>query len=143
MLLNQVTKILQIKLIIPPCQIRLMIICPTNRARLERLLRPFFEVVGEEPEVSCWRPKGVGPYDDMPFGVMLIGKKGEPQAEPDQLFREKVLPLADETGASQIFQQVEGGLLVAILTQYRYWTPSRARLCAAEILRSHMGAFGG
>ena len=113
------------------------------RHRIEQLLKPFFEVVGEEPVVSLWRPENVGPKDDMPFGVMLIGKKGQPQAEPDALFRDRVLPLANETGASQIFEPTEGGLLVAILSQYRYWTPSRARLCAAEILRYHMGAFGG
>ena len=113
------------------------------RRRLERLLRPFFEVVGEEPVVSSWKPEVVGRNDEMPFGVMLIGKKGQPQAEPDALFRDEVLPLANETGASQIFQRTDGGLLVAILNQYRYWTPSRARLCAAEILRYHMGAFGG
>jgi len=113
------------------------------RRRLERLLRPFFEVVGEEPVVSSWKPEVVGRNDEMPFGVMLIGKKGQPQAKPDALFRDRVLPLANETGASQIFEPTEGGLLVAILNQYRYWTPSRARLCAAEILRYHMGAFGG
>jgi hypothetical protein len=113
------------------------------RRRLEALLKPFFDVVGEEPEVALWKPKGVDPKAEMPFGVIGIGKKGQPQAQPDELFREKILPLANETGASQIIEPIEGGLLVAILSQYRYWTPSRARLLAAEILRNHMAPFEG
>lgn len=113
------------------------------RRRLEGLLKPFFEVVGEEPEVTRWRPEGVDTTADLAFGILLIGKRGQPVANPEEFFREKVLPLANETGASQIIQQTEGGLLVAILSQYRYWTPSRARLCAAEILRSHLSVFGG
>jgi hypothetical protein len=113
------------------------------RGQLQRLLKPFFEVVGEEPEVAPWTPTRVGARALMPFGVLVISKSGPPHAEPDEIVLNGVLPLANETGASQIIQQIEGGVLVAILNQYRYWTPSRARLCAAGILRSHMGAFGG
>jgi hypothetical protein len=113
------------------------------RRRIERLLKPFFEVVGERPQVVLWRPEGVGPRTDLTFGVLLIGERGRPVAKPDDFFRDRIVPLANETGASQIIQRIEGGLLVAILNQYRYWTPSRARLCAAGILRSHMDAFGG
>jgi hypothetical protein len=52
-----------------------------------------------------------------------------------------ILRLADDTGATRILQPVDGGLLLGILSQYRYWTPSRARLLGAEIVRQHMHAF--
>ena len=54
---------------------------------------------------------------------------------PDSLFRDVLLKLAEDTGSTRIIQQVEGGLLVALLNQYRYWTPSRARLLGAELVR--------
>jgi len=122
---------------------------PTDRerdrfiCRLQRLLKPFFEVVGQEPEVAPWAQKGRSASAPVPFTVLIISKCGQPHAEPDAVVVDGVLPLAHEAGASQIIQPIEGGLLVAILNQYRYWTPSRARLCAARILRSHMDAFEG
>ena len=53
----------------------------------------------------------------------------------------EVLEIANKTGASMIFKEVPGALAVGVLNQYRYWTPSRARLCAATILREHMALF--
>jgi len=49
--------------------------------------------------------------------------------------------LANETGATRVIETLRGGLLIGILRQYRYWTPSRARLLGAEIVREHLGGF--
>ena len=57
------------------------------------------------------------------------------------MFRKEVLPLANESGASRVVLELEGGLAVAVLNQRRYWTLSRARLCAAEIINRHMAVF--
>ena len=65
----------------------------------------------------------------------------DPPDFPEEMFHRKVLPLANETGASRVILETDGGLVVATLNQWRYWTPSRARLCAAEILRRHMAVF--
>lgn len=44
--------------------------------------------------------------------------------------------VADKLGASEIVLcEGPGSLLLATLAQYRYWTPSRARLCALTLLR--------
>ena len=51
------------------------------------------------------------------------------------------LELADETGTTSIVQEIQGGLLIGILSQYRYWTPSRARMLGAVIVRQHMSVF--
>ncbi len=113
----------------------------TFRRRLESVVRPFFKVLGKEPQVVALKPDDAFLQKEVPFGIVLIGERGRATTEPDALFRDVILRLADDTGTTRIIQQVEGGLLVGILSQYRYWTPSRARLLGAEIVRRHMSVF--
>jgi len=70
-----------------------------------------------------------------------LSTKGEESPAPDALFREAVLPLANETGATRIIKAAKGALVIGLLRQYRYWTPSRARMLAAEIIRHHLVKF--
>ena len=107
------------------------------RARVESALRPFFRKLGEEVQVEAWKesPKS------SPYSVLLLGTANSTPIFPEEMFEKEILPLANQTGASRIIQEVDGGLAVAVLNQWRYWTPSRARLCAAEILRNHMAVF--
>jgi len=113
------------------------------RRRLESVIRPFFRVLGKEPQVVVWKPDDKFLRDKSPFGIVLIGERGKVTAGPDAFFHDMILGLADDTGTTRIIEQVEGGLLVGILNQYRYWTASRARLLGAEVVRQHMGSFGG
>ena len=55
--------------------------------------------------------------------------------------RKIVIDLANRTGASIIIQIDDAGLIVGVLNQYRYWTRSRARLLAADILHGYFTAF--
>lgn len=111
------------------------------RKRLESILRPFFKITGDEPRVELWKPDATFLQTFAPFGVLIISKRGTTTKAPDELFRDVLLRLAEDTGSTRIIQQVEGGLLVAVLHQYRYWTPSRARLLAAELVREHLDVF--
>ncbi len=111
------------------------------RKRLESILRPFFKVTGDEPQVELWRPDEAFLQTSSPFGLLLIFKRGAAMPAPDGLFRDVLLKLAEDTGSTRIIQQVGGGLLVALLNQYRYWTPSRARLLGAELVREHLDVF--
>jgi type I restriction-modification system DNA methylase subunit len=111
------------------------------RRRLESGLRPFFKVLGKSPEVELWNPAANGESKEIPFGTFLIFEKGHKLSGQDSIFRSKVLPLANETGATRVIETLRGGLLVGILRQYRYWTPSRARLLGSEIVREHLGGF--
>jgi hypothetical protein len=111
------------------------------RRRLESGLRPFFKVLGKEPVVELWNPVADGEAKEIAFGTFLIGEKGRKPSGQDSIFKSKVLPLANETGATRVVETLRDGLLVGILRQYRYWTPSRARLLGAEIVREHLGAF--
>jgi hypothetical protein len=107
--------------------------------RIESLLLPFFKVVGERPEVVSAPP--YGGLESAPFGVLTIGVSGRRVLGSGSTVDVRVLQLANETGASQIIQETERGLVIGILNQYRYWTPSRARLLAAEILQNHTALF--
>lgn len=106
--------------------------------RIESHVRPLFKALGKQPEVAVWKPsEGV----ESPFLVFTLSVKGQSAPDPTDVFRMSVLPLANETGATQIIKESSGGLIIGILRQYRYWTPSRARLLGGEIIRSHMTLF--
>jgi hypothetical protein len=111
------------------------------RKRLESILRPFFKVTGDESQVELWKPDATFLQTSAPFGLLLISKRGTTMPAPDVLFRDVLLNLANDTGSTRIIQQVDGGLLVALLNQYRYWTPSRARLLGAELVRERLDVF--
>lgn len=53
----------------------------------------------------------------------------------------KIVEEANKTGCSRVIIHEEGILFVGIIGQYRYWTLTRARLCALDILRNHLDAF--
>ncbi|MEO7300903.1 MAG: N-6 DNA methylase [Verrucomicrobiota bacterium] len=111
------------------------------RRRLETVLRPFLKVLGKQPHVTAWKPTNAFLKTNAPFGILFIGEKGHTVAASDELSQELIVSLANDTGCTRIIQKVDGGLLVGILSQYRYWTPSRARLLGAEIVRQHMSVF--
>ena len=111
------------------------------RQRLEMVIRPFFKVIGKEPQVIVWKPNDTFLQKEAPFGIVIVSEQGRPTIEPDAYSQRFILKLADDTGTTRIIQQIENGLLVGILRQYRYWTPSRARLLGSEIVRQHMGVF--
>lgn len=113
----------------------------TFRRRLECVIRPFFKVLGKEPHVVVWKPDDDFLRQKSPFGIVLIGERGKKIVGPDDFFQDLILQLATDTGTTRIIQHVEGGILVGILNQYRYWTPSRARLLGAEIVREHIYLF--
>lgn len=53
-----------------------------------------------------------------------------------------VMQEANRTAASRVIVVLpEGGLLIGLLNQIRFWSQSRARLCALHIVRQHLGAF--
>lgn len=113
----------------------------TFKARLESILRPFFKATGDEVQVELWKPDAAFLQTSAPFGLLLISKRGTRMPASAGLLRDVLLKLAEDTGSTRIIQQVEGGLLVALLNQYRYWTPSRARLLGAELVREHLAVF--
>jgi hypothetical protein len=109
------------------------------RARVESALRPFVRKLGRDVRGFVWEAAP----ESSPYSVLLLGPASDPPDFPQAVFREQILPLANQTGASRVVIELDSGLAVATLNQWRYWTPSRARLCAAEILRKYMAVFEG
>ena len=53
----------------------------------------------------------------------------------------QIIKQANKTGCSRVIVHDKGRLVIGIIGQYRYWTLSRARLCALDILRHHLDDF--
>lgn len=111
------------------------------RKRLESVIRPFFRVLGKEANVVKWEPQDNHLRDETPFGIVLISTQRDLNIALDAPFQDLILELANNTGTTRIIEHLKGGILVSILNQYRYWTGSRARLLAAEIVRHHLDEF--
>lgn len=112
----------------------------TFRAELREMLEPYFDVCGqhvavEEPAMpqdvwrSAWFFLAISKRDEtIPIDVNLLSAAME---------------AADEHAASRILVHAPGrrGLLLGILSQRRWWTRTRARLCGQHIVRHHLDAF--
>jgi hypothetical protein len=54
----------------------------------------------------------------------------------------RLMEEANKAAASRVVMRVpEGGLLLGVLNQRRFWTESRARLCGVYLMRHHLDAF--
>jgi len=91
------------------------------------LERIFIPIIGSECGLSS-----IDLASDSPWRILHIGVGSSQETSEIQ----KLLELADEHSASQFILQLDqGGVLVGILSQYRFWTQSRARLLALDLLR--------
>lgn len=101
----------------------------TFRSVLEGHLRPLFEHAGIDLRIKS-RPLTEGSWA---FLDVICGDHQPPNW--DQMWLRR---LADDQGASSIFvSNPPQHIGVGILAQYRYWTPSRAHLCALTLVRKY------
>jgi hypothetical protein len=102
---------------------------------LEGLLRPFFqESDGEAISVS---PVELNLRTWIVFDVRADTKSPAPAPVADAVTK-IAASLAAQEGASRIIQKAaEGHARIAIRNQYRYLTPSKARVCAIDLLREY------
>lgn len=108
---------------------------------LKNALQPFFAVTNETLEsTSVAQSTKISAYE-LPFQFILLQRQGTNTALPPEAIRNTILSLAEGSGATRVVQHLSGALLVGLCNQYRYWTPSRARLLAAEIARDHLTVF--
>lgn len=92
--------------------------------KLENLLNPFFELTGEQVNVVPRKQNSHSWILLDVFTGMTNARGNHNNGLVDML-----TALADNEGASLIKAKVKDGhLLLGILAQYRYWTPSRARM---------------
>lgn len=109
-------------------------------SRLQRELLPFARAVGKSLEVK----RVTDASSAAPWEILLLATD-LPQEPLDSALLGELFLRANKEGASQIrmLQPERGRLLLCILREYRYWTPTRARLTALEILEEHLGELLG
>ena len=110
------------------------------RAALQEMLEPYFDVCGEKilieepPAQDTWR---------QPWFFLAISRADKPPQVGADLLR-TAMQEANRRAASRVLVRApdQRGLLLGLLNQRRWWTRTRARLCAQHILRDHLEAFG-
>ena len=110
-------------------------------AALTQSLEPYFDVCGEH--VAVTEPGFQRDTWQEPWFFLTVSRTGQTvHVSPSLLCR--AMGLANECAASRIIVRApsQRGLLIGLLNQRRWWTITRARLCAQHIVRQHLGAFG-
>jgi hypothetical protein len=104
-------------------------------------LEPYFDVCGEHAAVreaefqpDTWRE---------PWFFLTISREADSVPIDPSLMR-KAMEAANQRGCSRIIVHAPGkrGLLIGLLNQRRWWTVTRARICAQHIIRERLGACG-
>jgi hypothetical protein len=104
-------------------------------------LEPYFDVCGVHVAVreakfqpDTWRE---------PWFFLAVSRKTDAVQVNADLMR-KAMEAANDRGCSRIIVHAprNKGLLLGLLNQRRWWTATRARLCAQHIIRKHLNAFG-
>ncbi|MFH1976271.1 MAG: N-6 DNA methylase [Pseudomonadota bacterium] len=111
-------------------------------AELQHLLAPSFNVTNETvsiDEVAIEKQEFRSPWHF--FAVSSPVTSASLTQSTQKKLISQITEEANKTGCSRVVVHEEGCLLVGIIGQYRYWTLSRARLCALDILRHHLDAF--
>jgi hypothetical protein len=103
-------------------------------ATLRDSLEPYFDICGEHAdirEVEFRRDRW-----DEPWVFLMICPESRRMTVNDDLLRE-AMALANRHGSSRIIVETTGnlGLLLGLLNRQRWWTVTRSRLCAQNIIR--------
>lgn len=110
-------------------------------AALQADLAPFFTVAKQRIEVG--ELSGQSGELSQPWHFITVSLAGH-TVNVNLSLLGAAMQEADRTGASRVIVHLprSGGLLIGLLNQRRWWTPTRARLCGQEIVKNHLEAFG-
>jgi hypothetical protein len=115
-------------------------------ASLKQSLAPVVAANDGELVVERWKVPVSGNSVSSPFDLLVLtsGRRSRDNVSTiaDGVL-DQILEIADKTGATQIIQPDNACLVAGIYNQYRYWTLSRARLLAGDILRLYLDAITG
>jgi len=109
---------------------------------LQRFLAPSFDITQETvliDEVEITSQDVLSPWYFFTVFSPFVSAILTQSVQERLIFQ--ITKTANKTGCSRVVVHEKGRLLVGIIGQYRYWTLSRARLCALDILRHHLDAF--
>ena len=102
--------------------------------KLATLLDPFFDVIDKKVTLKT--------FDESNAYIALYLHDGNSEKNvPLDIPWDKITEQAECYGSTQIYMEVGTGLIIAMRNQNRYWTLTRARLCALDIITDYMGIF--
>jgi hypothetical protein len=103
---------------------------------LERAIQPFFKGVGQKVKASLV-PRSEGDWRQ-PWVFVTLLLNGDSWT-PSKTFIASLVAEASASSASRLVMPLpEGGLIIGLLNKRRFWTRSRARLCALHIAEEHL-----
>ncbi len=104
-------------------------------------LEPYFDVCGEH--VAVREVEFQPDTRREPWFFLAVSREAETVSINPSLMH-KAMEAANQNGCSRIIVQAPGkrGLLLGLLNQQRWWTITRARICAQHIIRERLGACG-
>jgi hypothetical protein len=106
---------------------------------LEDMLQPLFGIAGQKVSAKVEQQTTRDWFPAWQF--VFVTLEGDELRDAQRLLT-RLMVEASKTGATRIIIRVpDGGLLLGILNQRRFWTRSRARLCSLHIEQHHMDAF--
>lgn len=113
----------------------------TFRDALHDALEPYFDVCGAHAAVV---EPAVQPDEWVQPWIFLSVTRADETAAVSRALLRKAMQLANKRSASRLVVKLPGrcGLLLGLLNQQRWWTATRARLCAQHLVRYHLAAFG-
>lgn len=109
---------------------------------LQRLLAPSFSVTDETISIDEVEFREQDFYSPWHFFIVFSSSvKSSPIQKEQTGLIAQIIEEANKTGCSRVIVHGDGCLLVGVISQYRYWTLSRARLCALDIQRHYLDTF--
>jgi hypothetical protein len=116
---------------------------PPDEARtfaqtLAQSLQPFFKVAGQKVKAAVV-PRIEGDWRQPWCFVTLLLEDDDWTPAPAVI--SSLMAEATHSAASRVVMHLpEGGLIIGLVNKRRFWTRSRARLCALHIAREHLAA---
>ncbi len=108
---------------------------------LQHLLAPSFDITNDNLQISEINIFNANPASPWFFFHIATGQTPALDTKQCKQFIAKIIKQSNEHGCSRVIAHGQSSLVVGIFGQYRYWTKTRARLCALNILRNHLDVF--
>ena len=111
-------------------------------SQLHQFLSPSFSITNEKISINEIKFKNQDIISSWHFfAISSSSMLTNPVKKIHESLLNKISEEANKTGCSRVIVHGDGYLTIGIISQYRYWTLSRARLCALEIQRHHLDTF--
>ena len=105
---------------------------------LERCLQPFFKVAQQQVKATVV-PRIDGEWRQ-PWCFVILLLENELWTPTSEVISSLMAETTRSAASRVVMHLPAGGLIIGLLNQRRFWTRSRARLCALHIAREHLAS---